>query len=347
MNIASNIHALHGAPDDRPAPLVSVVMPVYNGAPHVRRAIDSVLAQTLESLELIIIDDASTDDTVAAVLASPDPRIRLLRNAANCGPAHSRNIGMAASAGTWIALIDADDWYSPDRLALLHARAQDCGADAVVDDLFIIDDGQAQPRSTLFIEAGCGVADGGWLKVTDMIEHEIGALKPVFRRVLFDACGHRYDPGLRYGEDYLLYLDWLLDGARMLVVRTPRYYLRRGDTGSLTTCRVAMAGSSLALQRRLLCDRRLDASPGARQALLRRIGRTRDLLVFYQVICPWRSGQFSAGWRALLRSPHFLAALLRRLPRMLALRLHRLAYRMRRGRAPVSAGTAPAREDAA
>jgi glycosyltransferase involved in cell wall biosynthesis len=96
------------------APTISVVIPAYNAAPYVSRAIESALAQTYPPLEVIVVDDGSSDDT-AEVVAAYEPRVRLLRQD-NGGPAAARNHGVRESVGEWIALLDADDSWLPKKL---------------------------------------------------------------------------------------------------------------------------------------------------------------------------------------------------------------------------------------
>lgn len=329
------------------APVVSVVMPAWNCARYIRRAIDSVLAQTITDLELIIIDDGSTDDTTAAVGDYDDSRIRLLRSGCNRGPAWCRNLGMQAARGEWIALLDGDDWMLPDRLENLCNQGRQYGADAIADDLYIVRDGQDTPASTLFMEAGLTCEGHALLSAADMLAHEIGALKPVFRRALYSQHGHSYDETVRYGEDCLLYLSWLGAGKRMIVTRPAGYFLRRGDTGSLTSARLTMARASHALNLRLLALPSLNGPARTRNALRSRVARSRDLLVFYEVICPMRAGQFASAWTALCRSPRFLLVALRRAPAIAVLRLRRLAWQ-RTGPAPRTPHrVAEAREEAA
>ncbi len=100
-------------------PTVSVVLPTYNRRGTLERAMRSVLGQTFDDLELIVVDDGSTDGTEALVagLAEADSRIRYIRNAQNRGQSASRNVGIAESRGQFIAFQDSDDEWLPEKLA--------------------------------------------------------------------------------------------------------------------------------------------------------------------------------------------------------------------------------------
>ena len=102
-------------------PLFSVVIPTFDRANLVRRAIASVLAQTIEDFEIIVVDDGSTDNTGEVVRAFGDPRIQLVRLTENRGPAAARNAGIAAARGELISLLDSDDEYLPTFLERTHA----------------------------------------------------------------------------------------------------------------------------------------------------------------------------------------------------------------------------------
>jgi glycosyltransferase involved in cell wall biosynthesis len=97
-------------------PLVSVIMPTFNRADTIRRAIRSVQAQTFTDWELIVVDDGSTDNTVA-MIEGCDPRLKLIRQE-NQGTAGARNAGLSASAGSYIAFLDSDDEWLPHHLEL-------------------------------------------------------------------------------------------------------------------------------------------------------------------------------------------------------------------------------------
>ena len=104
------------------SPTVSVVIPAYNRAASIRGAIESVLRQTWQDFELLIVDDGSTDATRAEAAKVADPRIRLIATPHNMGAAGARNTGVAEARGTWIAFQDSDDEWLPTKLAKQMAR---------------------------------------------------------------------------------------------------------------------------------------------------------------------------------------------------------------------------------
>jgi hypothetical protein len=99
------------------APRVSVVMAVHDGERYVGAAVDSVLAQTYRDLELIVVDDGSSDRSAAIVRERADPRVRIVTNARNVGLAPSLNAGIAEARGEFVARLDADDVALPGRFA--------------------------------------------------------------------------------------------------------------------------------------------------------------------------------------------------------------------------------------
>jgi glycosyltransferase involved in cell wall biosynthesis len=99
-------------------PLVSVIIPAYNAATTIQRALDSALAQTYEPVEVIVIDDCSEDATADIVSAYRDDRIRLLRLPQNQGESGAMNAGIEVARGEYIAFLDADDEWVPEKLAI-------------------------------------------------------------------------------------------------------------------------------------------------------------------------------------------------------------------------------------
>jgi glycosyltransferase involved in cell wall biosynthesis len=112
-------------------PLVSVIIPTYNRAHTIERALQSIAAQTLQDFEIIVVDDASTDNTAAVVEQFNDPRVLYLRHEDNRHAGAARNTGMAAATGQYIAFLDSDDAWLPEKLerqvGLLENEDKDCG----------------------------------------------------------------------------------------------------------------------------------------------------------------------------------------------------------------------------
>lgn len=108
------------------APLVSVIIPVYDPGPYLEKCLESVCGQTLEDLEIVCVDDRSTDTSpeVLQAWAARDPRIRVLSHTQNRGCAATRNTGMAAARGRYIHFMDSDDWIDPGYLEELVTIAE-------------------------------------------------------------------------------------------------------------------------------------------------------------------------------------------------------------------------------
>lgn len=123
-------------------PCVTVVMPAYNAERYIETAIRSVMGQTFTDWELIVIDDGSKDTTVKIVeqLAREDGRITSLRNEVNMGVAKTRNRGMALASGEFVALLDSDDVWHPEKLEKQVALAKETGADVVYCSYALVDE---------------------------------------------------------------------------------------------------------------------------------------------------------------------------------------------------------------
>ena len=120
---------------------VSVIMPSYNTGRFIKETIESVLAQSYSDWELIIVDDCSTDDTDEAVSQYlSDKRIRYLKNDTNCGAAVSRNRAIKVATGKWIAFLDSDDLWEPEKLERQIAFMQTNGYHFSYTDYIEIDE---------------------------------------------------------------------------------------------------------------------------------------------------------------------------------------------------------------
>ena len=208
----------------------SVVIPAHDAASFITDAIATCLAQTQPDIEIIIVDDGSHDTTwdILAAAAARDRRIRLLRRAAAGGPGAARNAGLALAQGEWIALLDADDLFEPDRLARLIAQAKAAGADLAADNPERRDFASGHSHGTLLPARPAH----GPLSLVELVqgdmpdgppEAKLGFIKPIFRRDFLTAKGLRYAEDIRVGEDFLFLFEALAHGGRCHLFPEPGY----------------------------------------------------------------------------------------------------------------------------
>lgn len=218
------------------SPAVSILVPAFNAAAYLTEAIESALRQTLDDIEILVIDDASTDSTagLAAAMAAHDPRIRLLRQAVNGGPSAARNRGLAEARGRWIALLDADDAYEPGRLEGLVALAEEREADLCSDNLLLVPENAPAWAHPMIPPAI--LAEDRELRLPEFIRRNVadrshpgvnfGFLKPLIRSAFLEERHIRYDERVRFAEDFALYADCFRAGARWWMSPAPTYRYR-------------------------------------------------------------------------------------------------------------------------
>jgi O-antigen/teichoic acid export membrane protein/glycosyltransferase involved in cell wall biosynthesis len=223
------------------APRVSIIIPAYNCEGTLHRALDSAQNQTIRGIEIIVVDDASTDQTAALVrerMAS-DPRIQFYSQSVNSGPAVARNLALRHARGEWVALLDADDEMTTDRLQQLLAAAQE-GDVMLADNLLLYD---LQVGRDIGVGINRSILQGGLrLSSESFVNYcqtnrpgcvDFGLLKPLLRNSHIRHHSLAYNENVRYGEDFQFYLDMLLAGGTLLVIEEAYYrYTERIGTVS-------------------------------------------------------------------------------------------------------------------
>jgi succinoglycan biosynthesis protein ExoO len=216
---------------------VSVVIAAFDVEAVIERAIASVLAQTRPVLEILVVDDASRDRTrrVVAELARRHAEIRLIPLDRNVGPARARNKAVAAARGDWIAVLDADDAWRPERIAHLLAVAAETGADFVADNQILFDAvAGREVRPGFVVDWRLKTIDAEDLFRNDIIgvaPFNYGGLKPLIRRGFLTEKALAYDERLRYGEDFKLYAELIFKGGKAVLSAQPLYVFstRQGE----------------------------------------------------------------------------------------------------------------------
>ncbi|WP_339347792.1 glycosyltransferase family A protein [uncultured Sphingomonas sp.] len=227
-------------------PQVSVIIAAYNGARLITETIASLTAQTLRDFEIVVVDDASTDDTLAVLRSIPEPRLRIVAAPANGGPAVARTIALEHARGRYIAGLDQDDLCRPDRLA-----RQVAFLDTHRDTVLVAS--AAEP----FGEGGLpAVASHAGLTDPDTIDWRLSWCNPlVWSSVMIRGDAARaLDPferdAVRFAEDFDLY-HRIRSFGRIARIDAPliRYRHHAGGVSKHTRDRmIAAAGEVLAIR---------------------------------------------------------------------------------------------------
>ncbi|QHO91301.1 glycosyltransferase family 2 protein [Actinomyces sp. 432] len=194
--------------NDERKPLVSVIVPAFNSERHINQALDSVLAQSMPDLEVLVVDDASRDRTLALAQerAAADPRVQVLAQPANRGVAQARNLALARARGRYIAYLDADDQWAPRKLERQIAFMSARGLAACIASYETIEEDGAH-RNYVHVPESIGYSE--FLKNT----------LTCTLTILFDT--ERVDPGLlvmpdlRRGQDAATWLQVMKRGYRI------------------------------------------------------------------------------------------------------------------------------------
>jgi glycosyltransferase involved in cell wall biosynthesis len=226
-------------------------MPVYQGRENLAAAIESVLAQTFERLELLVVDDGSTDGSSAIALsyAECDPRVHYTRQE-NAGQGAARNAGIGAARGEAVAFLDQDDLWLPDKLARQLPFLDD--TTVVYSDTYILRDGERSWEERLSDHLD------GWPVPATLESLIVGNTIPVLtallsRRLLLAHGGFTGDPALKGVDDYDLWLRLAGAGVAFIYVPEP-LAVYRVHQAAMSADQVGMASARLALFEKLAAE---------------------------------------------------------------------------------------------
>ena len=197
----------------------SIVMPLYNKAPYVRKAVESVVGQTYDDWELIVVDNGSTDGSGEVVAGCHDPRIRMLHLKENIGPGAARNHGVAESTAAHICFLDADDWWEPtflEEMAGLMERHP--GAGIYGTGYYIVKNGR-QRIAPIGVDKGFAEGEINYCQVyARTLCMPLTSISVCMPRRVFDEAGG-FPTDVRLGEDFLLWLRIALTHKAVLLNR--------------------------------------------------------------------------------------------------------------------------------
>lgn len=183
----------------RPTPVVTVLMPVYNGSEYLNESIRSILQQSFTDFEFIIIDDGSTDDSVSIVSSFKDYRIRLICNDRNLGVSEALNKGLALSSGMYVARMDSDDISYPERLAKQVAFMEE-NREIGICGTWVEVIGGSEAKVYRY------PTDSWRIKCNHLFGPALAHPSVIMRREWLERLGNVYNSNFNYAQDYELWV---------------------------------------------------------------------------------------------------------------------------------------------
>lgn len=220
------------------SPAVTVAVPVFNTSKYLRQNLDSLERQTLKDIEIIIVDDGSTDESgiICEEYSRRNPNFKVIHQK-NGGLASARQTGLEAATGEYIIVCDSDDWVEPDMYEQLYKAAKEVDADIVICNYYSeYDDGRNSQRQQSFKK------NGRFVDSLDFMKKAAGAswIK-LIRRSLFKNTNSTYEIGINQGEDALIIYKLLKGNPRILHLDHPLYHYRRVMGGDSYTNNTKMS----------------------------------------------------------------------------------------------------------
>lgn len=214
---------------------ISVILPVYNAQDYIDNAIRSVLNQTLDDFELIVVNDGSTDNTLDIINEFNDSRIKLISQK-NCGPGAARNRALEICEGEYVMFLDSDDWFCPDALKTAYEEARSNMTDITIFQIikyyngeysqnswFNLDNFPKEFENRIFNPHECG---------DFLFDISVSASQKIFKRQFLNEIDARFPEGI-YFEDMPFFFYTFLKAERVSIIKK-HLYVRRKHSGSIT-----------------------------------------------------------------------------------------------------------------
>ena len=225
------------------APLLSVIVPVYNTKKYLRECIDSILAQTYNNYELILVDDGSDDGSseICDEYAMKNEQVTVIHKE-NCGLLHTRKVGLSVSNGEYISYIDSDDFIAPDMYEYMMGKITEYNVDIAVCNMSTANSGEILPMSS-YKKHGYydkkRLAEEIYPYMLFSNDPQKTGLIPslcnkIIRKKVLEKVLLRADNSISYGEDALCSYPCLLDSDSVFIAEDKFFYFYRKVSTSLT-----------------------------------------------------------------------------------------------------------------
>ncbi|MCI7795125.1 MAG: glycosyltransferase, partial [Lachnospiraceae bacterium] len=217
-------------------PFVSLIIPVYNAEKYLRRCLNSAMEQTWKDMEVIVVNDGSTDSSleICREYEQMDSRFRII-NKENTGVSDSRNQAITAARGEYLQFMDSDDWLTPDATEILVQTAVNQDCDLVIADFYRVDKAVFTEKQHIRERGLLTREQFAEYMMQDPADYYYGVLwnKLYRRKIIVDHDIHM-DANLRWCEDFLFNLQFIRHAERFAAVQAPIYYYMKRK-GSLVS----------------------------------------------------------------------------------------------------------------
>lgn len=226
-------------------PKVSISVPVYNAEKYLRQCLDSLVNQALQDIEIVVVNDGSTDssESICNEYAEKDSRVKLISKE-NGGLASARQAALEAAHGQYFCACDADDWVEPDMFEKLYKKAVETGADIVMCDYWSeYPDGKLVEQKYPYELS----------ERNDLLDDLLNGLFPkaiwnkLIRRDFLLANQLSWELGINQGEDFLMTAKMLLAGATVANTGETLYHYRRDNNGTSYTHNITLGSYNQSL----------------------------------------------------------------------------------------------------
>lgn len=213
-------------------PLISVILTAYNDGKYLKQALTALTSQTLHDIEIVCVDDKSTDDSLEILrkFAEQDERIKVVENDHNCGLSVARNNGIEASSADLIMFCDGDDYYEKTTCEKMYKAMTESGADLAICEINVIY--HAHQEMKMSDDNYYALKYGGLQQITDemILKTDLSAANKVFRKSILHKYQLEFPAGLRFEDAYFCTAYFLVSNTAYFVEERLYNYVRRNNS---------------------------------------------------------------------------------------------------------------------
>ena len=215
---------------------VSVIIPIYNVEQYIEKCLKSIINQTHKNLEILCINDCSTDNTLQIIKNIKDSRIKIYNNKKNSGPSYSRNKGIKTAKGEYIYFMDSDDWIDADYIESMIDKMEQTGSDIVINSNIMLE----TPNSSLKYEhcKSPKIENKDYISPKDAIENTLAVVwNKLVKREFIDKFKIKFSDKIIYMEDTCFHYISLVNADKIAFFEGKSYHYTNNKNGISNSCK--------------------------------------------------------------------------------------------------------------